>query len=123
MGYIRHRAIVVTGTYDGWAGRAHAKAEELAREHGIGGYAERLVSPLLGPSVNDTESFFVAPDGSKEGWEMSDEGDAFRDAFVDWLEGQRYEDGSSPLAWVEVQYGDDNQDTRVIRHSDEILPE
>lgn len=59
------------------------------------------------------------PDGSKEGWEHSDVGDKARDSYTDWLKAQAYEDGSSPLQWVEVQYGDDNGETKIIRHSDE----
>lgn len=70
--------------------------------------------------MNFYESFFVAPDGSKEFWEISEAGDRLRDEFVAWLNEQRFADGSSPFDWVEVQYGDDERETKIIRHSDEM---
>ena len=49
----------------------------------------------------------------------SEEGDAQRKAFKGWLEGQRYEDSISTLSWVEVQYGDERGETKLIADSDE----
>jgi hypothetical protein len=69
--------------------------------------------------INGYWSFAVFPDGSKEGWEASTEGDTGRAAFIAWLDAQRYSDGSSPFNWVEVQYGDDEEITEVTAHSDE----
>jgi hypothetical protein len=119
VGYIRHHAIIVTGSNGDFIRRAHMEARVIAERHSIGGYGEAIVSPLVGPFMNGAESFFVAPDGSKEGWAMSGDGDEFREEFVEWLRAQAYDDGSSPLAWVEVQYGDDNRVTAVINHSDD----
>ena len=119
MGYIRHHAIVVTGTdYIPMAGNpqgitpAQAKAVEI--------FGARNVSALLKSVMNGYHSFFVQPDGSKEGWADSDTGDRLRDEFVAWLDVQRYTDGSGPLDWVEVQYGDDELVTAVCRDSDAL---
>lgn len=115
MGWIRHHAIVVTGTYDHdkYILVAHAEAKRL-----FGG-TRCAVSPVTLAAQNGTRSFFVAPDGSKEGWEESDDADLARKELTDWLDGQRYGDHSSPLAWVEIQYGDDACETCVCRDSDE----
>jgi hypothetical protein len=113
MGYMRHHAIVVTGMHGDWIDRAHAEAARIFP----------WVSPISDEGVNGAKSFFVPPDGSKEGWGESDEGDARRAQFIAWLNAQRYEDQSSPLDWVEVQYADDNLETLVCRHSDERRPE
>jgi len=77
------------------------------------------VSEVVESPTNSRFSFAVFPDGSKEGWEQSNVGDAQRANLIKWLDRQRYEDGSSPFDWVEVQYGDDNKVTMVIAHSDE----
>jgi hypothetical protein len=69
--------------------------------------------------INAYSSFMVATDGSKEGWSESDAGDARRKAFIAWLDTQRFEDGSTPFRWVEVQYGDEEGETVVCAHSDE----
>ena len=91
MGWIRHHAIVVTGgDYDDSVAKAHEKAVELC---------EALVSPVLESKINGYLSFFVAPDGSKEGWEESDKGDEARASFKAWLRGS-----GSYVRWVEIEY-------------------
>ena len=109
MGYMRHNAIVVSAEYGDHLKRAHAEAKRLWM----------TVSPIVKSPTNGVCTFLVAPDGSKEGWSESDTGDAARAAFKVWLDQQRYEDGSGPLKWVEIQYGDDERETLVTAHSDE----
>lgn len=105
MGYMKHNAIVVT-SYD------DKLIEEARRE------AERcmpgLVSPLVESITNGYTSFFVAPDGSKEGWAESDNGDIRRDKFTEWLASKAFKDGSTPLEWCEVFYGDDDKKSGVV---------
>jgi hypothetical protein len=112
MGYDRHHAIVVTTFSDGYAARAFDRARELFAPVGC-----PVSAPVLS-GVNHWLTLFIGPDGSKEGWDASDAGDRARDAFVGWLEGERYEDGSSLYAWVEVQYGDERRETKIVRDSD-----
>src|SRR5262249_28308421 len=76
-------------------------------------------SPIMSSKVNEWHTIVVPPDGSKEGWDESDRGDAGRKRLIEWLDSKRYEDGSSPYDWAEVQYGDDNGESRVTAHSDE----
>ena len=106
MGYLRRHAIVVTGddykeSKDILA--AHAKATEIFPG----------VSPICPPQVNGERSFFIPPDGSKEGWGNSDAGDERRNSFVAWM---RSFNGC--VHWVEVCYAEDEPNTRVTRASD-----
>ena len=111
MGYISHHAIVVTDDgYGDFIDKAHAYAVELFGP---------LVSGIITSKVNGNRSFFVAPDGSKEGWDDSDIGDIDRGRLITYLRTFEYEDYSTPLAWVEVQYGDDDLETVIIADSDE----
>ena len=111
MGYIKHHAIIVTAWNQSDAEQARQKAIEIGC----------AVSEIVGPVINGYLSFMIAPDGSKEGRDESNNGDARRDAFVDWLRGIGKE--SRPyLKWAEVMYGDDNGAAGVIRHcSDDCL--
>ena len=59
--------------------------------------------------VNNEQTIVMIPDGSKEGWEESVKGDALRKAFLERLEQDTYEDGSSPWRWIEVYYGEFGQ--------------
>jgi hypothetical protein len=109
MGYMCHHAIVVTSWNVELMVQAHAKAIELGMS----------VSGITNEVSNGYRSFLVTPDGSKEGWAESDRGDDRRDALIKWLDGQRYEDNSTALKWVVVQFGDEEKETLVIRDSDQ----
>ena len=115
MGYMRHHAIVVTGNgYDGATLNAsHSKAVEL--------FGARHVSELAAEVTNGYRSFAIFPDGSKEGWDTSDEYDALRRRWIEWARKTRHEDGSGSLDWVEVQYGDDEYETKICDDSDAPL--
>lgn len=119
MGYMRHHAILVTSWSDESIALAHSQAASLLAQAEL---SPTMLSPILAGSVNAEHTFVVAPDGSKEGWDTSDSGDAFRTAFVAWLRSQEYEGGSSALAWAEVQYGDDEGEAFIVNHSDDDLP-
>ncbi len=114
MGYMRHHTIVVTGMPYEWDERLSIKTVyEKAKS------IFKWVSPLSPVMRNGFISFFIPPDGSKEGWSESIEGDAEREKFIQYLESIIYEDGSSPVDWVVVQFGDDELETKVVRDSDE----
>ncbi len=106
MRHVVHHAIVVTS----WSNELLTAAHAYATTTGA------AVSPIVPSAVNKTQSFLVAPDGSKSGWDHSDIGDAQREAIVNWLREHRYDDGSSSLEWVEVEYGSDDARARVTRH-------
>lgn len=110
MGYMRHHTIVVTSFSDEKIRPAHDRAVDV-----FGSTASSIVEGV----VNGHCSFFIAPDGSKEGWPESDTGDRLRAEFIKWLDGQRFGDGSSPFDWAEIQFGDDCHVTKIVCHSDE----
>lgn len=118
MGYMRHHAIIVTSWKTEALEAAHRKARELFGPTSLSASEHVRVSDIIDSGMNGYHSFFVAPDGSKEGWQDSDEGDVQRDTFIAWLGANwTYDDGSTPFDWVEVQYGDDNREQRVTRAS------
>lgn len=113
MGYIRHHAIIVVdnGFGDGIE-TAWAKAVEIFAAHA----ASRLVSSIVEGTMNGQRSFFIAPDGSKEGWSHSDDADAARDELVAYLNANR--DALDYLDFVEVSgFGGDDNDPVITRKS------
>jgi hypothetical protein len=70
MGHITHHAIIVTGQ-----GKHLKEALTLANK------IFPDVSPILPSVMNGYETFFVPPDGSKEGWQASKDGDKRRAEF------------------------------------------
>ena len=107
-GYMRHHAIIVTTYNERLINDAHQKAEQIGLQ----------VTPIVQSSTNNYHTFLVVPDGSKEGWPNSDLGDRHRSEFLIWLDEQRFKDDSTPLKWVEVQYGDDNHVTVILADSE-----
>jgi hypothetical protein len=59
--------------------------------------------------INDYNTIFIGPDGSKEGWPESKTADEAREDFLRFIKNHEYTDKSSPWAWVEVGYGDYGQ--------------
>lgn len=113
MGYLAHHTIVVTGWQTEKVKEARHKAFLIFEDHfakSLTGRGGQLVSEVLFGVVNDQASFFIAPDGSKEGWGDSDTGDAARKEFLDWLR-----DSDNYCDYVEIVFGGDDHHDRVIR--------
>ncbi len=96
MGYIKHNAIIVTS----WDGDKIAEAHKKARE------IFEWVSEISPSAINGYRSFFVPPDGSKEGWPESFNGDNDRKEFIKWCKSTEYADGSTPLSVIDVEFED-----------------
>lgn len=106
MGYLRRHAIILTGgILEGLTDirKAHAKACEIFP----------WVSPMSDPQVNGEISFFIPPDGSKEGWAESEAGNQRRDDFIAWLQ----ENDRQVDCWVEVVFGDEAGAAYISRES------
>jgi hypothetical protein len=104
MGYIMHHAIVVTSWDDERIEKAWKKAKECGCE----------VTAIVGPFTNGYCSFLVPPDGSKEGWDRSYEGDSARESFKAWLKENR--DGNW-WEWTEIRYGSDGENAEITDHA------
>jgi len=108
MGYIKHHTIVVTSFSDELIKESHEKAKSI---HG------ELVSELVLSTSNSWTSFFVAPDGSKEGWPASDTGDSKRHEFIDYLDSLNHSDGRGSISYCELFFGEDNGYSQILSHN------
>ncbi len=108
MGYIRHHAIAVTSWNIDLIQKAHKKAIQIFKNR---------TSNLMEGDINEFKTFFIAPDGSKEGCGESDIGDVQRKTFKDWIKKQAYEDGSNSLSFCEFFYGDGNGGSSIEEHN------
>jgi len=104
MGYMRDHTIVLSHWDDEDLDKIRDKAVEI--------FGEDRVSPMMGPYTNCHVSFFIPPDGSKEGWDESKEGDARRSEFKDFIRKSKLY-----CNWAEVVFGDDEQQNEVIDHN------
>jgi len=109
MGYIKHDTIVVTGDD---LDKVRAKAIELFEE--IIPSIHCPVSEIVGPMVNGTCSFFIAPDGSKEGWDTSDDAEKARELFLIWLDENRTKYWCD---YVAVRFGGDDDRNEITNQN------
>jgi hypothetical protein len=110
MGHIEHHTIIVAGSaVDVEA--AHRVASQLFRRG-----SSSLVSPVVLGEANLTASFFVAPHGSKQGWDISNSCERLREHFIDHLSDLTFEDGSPRLDWFEARFGGDFADAEITQH-------
>ena len=123
MGYIKHHTIVVTGRKDEHIEEAQKKAVEIFEETCKNEmikppYGSNIISPIIGSLSNSQKSFFIAPDGSKEGWQTSNNCNNARTAFLDWLD-----NAENYCDYIEVVFGGDNEHQAIIRSKDSDLNE
>lgn len=129
MGYIRHDAVlVVVSDYALHATESDQKrwgfgdvvADVAAfRESLPEKWRPLVVGPIAGV-VNGDASYVFLPDGSKEGWTDSDNGNEYRRQFVA-LFTFAHGDGSSPFDVTAVTFGGDDADrVDVAVHSPKV---
>lgn len=104
MGYIKHYAIIVQG-FD--IIEAHTEIKNILIETFEDGRASDMVSNIVPNFINGSSSFFIGPDGSKEGWKESNLGDLARERIVGYLRGTN-------LDFVEVVFGGDDNLAEII---------
>ena len=108
MGYIKQNSIVVSGMKQDIS-KAHKKAVNLF---------DHLVSEIINCKRNGRYSFFIAPDASKGGWDISNEGNDSRNKFIDWIEMRSAKEGKGNFVdYAEIYFGEDNGNAGMLRHN------
>jgi hypothetical protein len=107
MGTIQHHAVIATTWSEGQVQRIRDWVATLPELDSLSWSCAVKDRFAFSPAVmNGYVTVTLCPDGSKEGWEDSDEGDNLRALFIQELKKADYEDGSNPWAIVEVGYGE-----------------
>ena len=115
MGYMRHDSVIVVVSdyaYD----RPDMPDIDAFRASLPKEWQALVVGPVEAV-VNGYKTYAFLPDGSKERWGTSDEGDEYRRAFID-LFSVGHEDKSSPFDVTVVSHGGDEPDETRAQHLD-----
>lgn len=111
MGYMAHHTILLSSYTLNELGPAHERAKDI--------FGPEQVSPISMTAINAYQLFSVHPDGSNEGWEMSDRWDAKRDEFVEYL--CEVNKDCRWIRWCEVRWAeDDRQPPLIVRSSNDF---
>lgn len=112
MGYIKHHAIVITGYDDAKINKVRDKICQILDTEFGEDVSDTMVTPILSARTNGYLTFFVGPDGSKEGWETSNNGDSAREKIKSLLaKPKNYHD------FAELYYGEDNGYCEIVDHN------
>ncbi|HZP53871.1 hypothetical protein [Actinocrinis sp.] len=109
MGYTRHNAILVTTSGHILRGESEIPAPDIdAFRATLPEDWQHLVIGPVKSLVNDYVTFAFLPDGSKEGWDTSDDGDEYRRRFLE-LFAYAHDDRSVPsdVLVVDACFGGD----------------
>ena len=117
---MKHSAAIVTNWDTKALDVAHKKAKEIYaakfKSDIMNRDASSLVSDIVHGITNSQASFFIAPDGSKEGWSDSNNSNEARTEFLDWLlKNDNFSD------YIEVYFGGDSDHSTIIRTKDTDL--
>ena len=105
---MKHHAIVVSSFDSEAIANIHDFASDL--------FDTMVTSVQISP-VNGYSTFFIGPDGSKEGWNESNDYDARRKLVITEIDSIKYDDGSNRLSYSEFFYGEDNNESQVVSHN------
>ena len=113
MSYIKHTAVIVTGSEE---------SLKLARRRAVKEYkavdGANLIGKLMVGMINGHCSFAIVPDGGKEGSTRSNDSDSARKNFLNWLldknkEGFKDKENYFHCDFVEVSFGGWAEDTKI----------
>ena len=107
MKNIKHHAIIVTCNDKESLALIRIEVLRLYKSTMEAKNGHQLVSPIIDSLINKFCSFFIAPDGSKEGYDASDDGDKVRKKIIEFLNSLAEPNGSNPIKFVEVFFGSD----------------
>jgi hypothetical protein len=114
---IRHHTIVVTSNDRPKLESLRKKIFTLYSEKMEAKKGAQLVSPLVDSLINNFSTFFIVPDGSKEGYDASDDGDRIRKLVIELINNEIKADGENDIRFVELFYGDDEREAKILNHN------
>lgn len=115
MRNIRHHALIVTCNDRKILDSIRVKALELYKTHMEASNGANLVSEIKDSIVNNYASFFIIPDGSKEGYDASDDGDTIREKLMAHIKPMCASEAYH-LSFGEISFGADDG-TTTFKHN------
>ncbi|CAL2095510.1 conserved protein of unknown function [Tenacibaculum sp. 190524A02b] len=115
MGYIKHNAVIVTYWNKQDIEEAHLKAIEVYKDNIDCVSSEKCISPIMEGVANQQFSFFIAPDGSKSGWQTEEQAKNARKIFQNFLL------DSGTCEYIEICFGGDCDTEFIVRSAESDL--
>lgn len=117
MTNIKHHAIIVTSNEKQQLEAVRKKAIELYDQFMEANKGRTLVGQITIGLINNFYSFMITPDGSKEGYDVSEDGDLVRKKICDFIDSLKNTKGYNSVRFVEVSFGSDDGFAEIISHN------
>ena len=117
MRNIKHHAIVVTSNEKDKIELVRKKSIEIYEVFMETKNGKALVGQMTIGLINNFYSFMIAPDGSKEGYDTSEDGDIAREKICSFIESLKDINGINPVNYIEVCFGSDDGTAKIINHN------
>lgn len=114
---IRHHVIVVTSNQKEKLEKIRKEVIELYQSKMEAKNSSKLVGPIQESLINGFVTFLIAPDGSKEGYDASDDADRIRQLVVDLVRSFPSNEEEGYLQFVEVSYGQDDGKAQIVSNN------
>ena len=117
MRNIRHHTLIVTVNDKKATEQICQSISDIFKRNMEAKNGFQLISPIVSSLINNYYTFFISPDGSKEGYDLSDDADRIRPLIIDLLKVYQTENSSIEINFVELFYGDDSLPAQIINHN------
>jgi len=111
---IKHHTIVITSNDKVQLDSLRNKVINIYKEKMEAKKGAQIISPIIESLINSFSTFYVVPDGSKEGYDASDDGDIVRESIVDLINSFDQAGKENIFRFVEIAYGEDGIVPQII---------
>jgi len=114
---IRHHTLIITVNDKKAAERIYQGIADIFKKNMEAKNGYQLISPIVSSLINNYFTFFISPDGSKEGYDLSEDADRIRAMVINLLKFYQTENNNLEIKYVELFYGDDSLPAEIINHN------
>ena len=115
MRNIQHHTIVITCNDRNVLESIREKAIQLYKSDMEASNGSKLLTEIHESLINSYFTFFVIPDGSKEGYDASDDADIIREKLIAFIKPLALS-SDYHLSYVELTFGDDTGKAVILNH-------
>ncbi|MDX2195794.1 MAG: hypothetical protein NW207_05205 [Cytophagales bacterium] len=114
MKNIKHHTIIVTCQEKAETENIRNQIVALYKQKMEVKTGHKLITPIFESLINSFFTFYIIPDGSKEGYDASEDGDILRQEVYSLLLTYKSQHPHIYIAYAELSYGGDNEAPKII---------
>jgi len=115
MRNIQHHVLIITCNDRNTLELIRQKAAELFKTYMEASSGSKLLTEIKESLINNYFTFFIIPDGSKEGYDASDDGDIIRQKLIEHLK-TVIAATEFHLSYAELAFGGDDGKAAIINY-------